>query len=97
MYRITTAQCLVSALTICCCTALLAEDAGEVGKSPDESYGLAADIGGTCDFLATNGNNSLQQALDAANEGANAGVNNEIRVANSGNYSGQRYFINDKF
>ena len=56
---------------------------------------VGADIGGTCDFLATNGNNGLQQALDAANQGANAGVNNEIRVANSGDYSGRRYFIND--
>ncbi|MFN2334651.1 MAG: hypothetical protein ABR550_09545, partial [Wenzhouxiangellaceae bacterium] len=181
MYRITTAQYLLTTLTICCCTALLAEDAGEVGTSPNESYGLAADqappaalsylqeletarqqaagrdsdrelpqywqqvaresaedwglseaeaiektrslynkkaglvrssargaggsnvitvgadIGGTCDFLATNGNNGLQQALDEANLGANAGVNNEIRIANSGDYSGRRYFINDDF
>ena len=58
---------------------------------------VGADIGGTCDFLATNGNDGLQQALDAANLGANAGVNNEIRVANTGDYSGRRYFINDAF
>ena len=177
MYRIA-AQYLVIALTICCSPALLAEDAGEVGKSPDESYGLAADqvppaalsylqaletarqqaaardsdkelprywqqvaretaeewglseaeaiektrslynkkaglvrsssrgaagsnvitVGndlGGCDFTASSTNNGLQDALDAANQGANAGVNNEIRVARSGDYSGRRYFIND--
>ena len=52
------------------------------------------DLGG-CDFTASSSNNGLQQALDAANQGANAGVNNEIRVARSGDYSGRNYFIND--
>ncbi len=52
------------------------------------------DIGG-CDFLATAGNNGLQQAMDAAAVDANGPGLTEIRVANSGDYAGRRYFLND--
>jgi len=56
---------------------------------------VGGDLGGACDFFATSNDNGLQQALDAANSGANAGSTTEIRVARSGDYSGRRYFIND--
>ena len=48
-----------------------------------------------CDFLATGTNNGLQQAMDAAAIDANGSDFTEIRVANSGDYQGRRYFLND--
>lgn len=54
-----------------------------VGNDPD------------CDFTASSVSNGLQTAMDAAAIDANGAGLTEIQVADTGDYTGRRYFLND--
>lgn len=56
-----------------------------VGNDPD------------CDYTASTTSHGLQLAMDAAAIDANGADLTEIRVADTGNYLGRRYFLNDAF
>lgn len=64
---------------------------GELGGVPVIRVGNDPD----CDFTASSTSNGLQTAMDAAAVDANGAALTEIRVADTGDYSGRRYFLND--
>jgi len=70
-----------------------AQEAPQGGAPPSISVGDDA----ACDYIANAGNDGLglQQAIDAAAVDSNGADETEVRLANTGEFSGRAIFIND--